>query len=229
MFTIKICGITRVADAIAAAGAGADAIGLNFHSGSPRVIELGVAEAIAEALPAHVARVGVFVNSTAAVVRETADRLKLDFVQLHGDEPPAVTAELADLRVVRAFRLGPAGWTPLIEYLAECDRLHGAPAAVLVDASRAGMFGGTGQMVDWELAHAFHELSLNLPLVLAGGLTADNVADGVSAAAPAAVDTASGVESMPGIKDAGKIAAFVSRARSALAGSGIRENSEPAG
>lgn len=228
MFQVKICGITRVADAIAAAEAGADAVGLNFHSASPRFIELAVAEAIAEALPAHVARVGVFVNSTAAIVRETAGRLKLDFVQLHGDEPPAVAAELADLRVVRAFRLGQAGWEPLIEYLAECDRLHGAPAAVLVDASRPGMFGGTGQTVDWQLARTFHELSLNLPLVLAGGLTADNIAEGISAVAPAAVDTASGVESMPGVKDAAKIAAFVSRARDAVArSSGIRENSEP--
>lgn len=217
MFQIKICGVKRVTDALAAAEAGADAIGLNFHSGSPRAVELDVAEAIVEALPKHVARVGVFVNADAAGVRKAAERLKLDFVQLHGNEPPEVAAELGDLRVIRAFRLGPAGWTPLLDYLAECRRLHAAPAAVLVDASRPGMFGGTGQTVDWQIARAFHELRLGLPLVLAGGLTADNVGAAIIAVAPAAVDTASGVESQPGVKDSAKIAAFISRARGALA------------
>lgn len=217
MFTVKICGVTSVADALSAAEAGADAIGLNFHPGSPRAVELDVADAIVEALPKHVARVGVFVDATAATVRQAAERLKLDFVQLHGNEPAAVAGELGDLRVVRAFRLSTGGWTPLVEYLAECHRLHAAPAAVLVDASRPGMFGGTGQTVDWQLARAFHELDLGLPLVLAGGLTADNVGAAIVAVAPAAVDTASGVESQPGVKDSAKVAAFISRARHALA------------
>lgn len=217
MFQVKICGVNRVADALAAAEAGADAIGLNFHPLSPRAVELAAAEAIVAALPQHVARVGVFVDASAAAVREAAEHLTLDFVQLHGDEPPAVVAELRDLRVVRAFRLGPDGWTPLVEYLAECRRLQGLPAAVLVDASRPGMLGGTGQTVDWQLARTFHELALDLPLVLAGGLTAENVGAAVAAVTPVAVDTASGVESQPGIKDGAKIAAFVSRARGALA------------
>jgi phosphoribosylanthranilate isomerase len=217
LFTIKICGITRVADALAAAEAGADSVGLNFHPGSPRAIDIETAEAIVDVLPPGVARVGVFVDASPAVVRETARRLKLDFVQLHGDEPPMHAAELCDAQVIRAFRLGQVGWAPLVEYLAECGRLQGAPAAVLVDASRPGMFGGTGQTVDWQLARAFHDLAVELPLVLAGGLTADNVGEGVSAVAPAAVDTASGVESLPGVKDAAKIAAFVSRAREAFA------------
>ncbi len=218
MFRIKICGITTLEDAHHAAGAGADAIGINFYGGSVRAVMLDQARAIAEAAPKDVARVGVFVNAGAEEVRKTAECLNLDYVQLHGDESPSIVDELAGFRVIRAYRLGDAGWQPLVAYLDECRRLGAMPAAILVDACRDGAYGGTGQTVDWPLARRFHALGLDIPLILAGGLVADNVAQAVAAVSPAAVDTASGVESSLGRKDPERVTAFVAAARAALLG-----------
>ncbi|HJT34014.1 MAG TPA: phosphoribosylanthranilate isomerase [Pirellulales bacterium] len=218
MFRVKICGITNVEDARHAAGAGADAIGINFYGGSVRAVTVDQGRAIAEAVPDGVAKVGVFVNAGAPEVRQTAERLKLDYVQLHGDEPPSVLGELAGLRVIRAFRLGHAGWQPLVDYLAECRRLDEMPVAILADACREGAFGGTGQAADWTVARQFHELHLGLPLILAGGLTPQNVAEAIAAVSPTAVDTASGVESSPGCKDIAKITAFIAESRMAMRG-----------
>lgn len=218
VFRVKICGITNAEDARHAAGAGADAIGINFYGGSVRAVTLDQARGIAEAAPAEVAKVGVFVNAGADEVRQTAERLNLDYVQLHGDESPSVLGELAGLRVILAFRLGNAGWRPLVDYLDECRRLAAMPVAVLADACREGAYGGTGQAIDWAVARQFHELQLGIPLILAGGLTPQNVGEAIAAVSPAAVDTASGVESSPGCKDPSKVDAFIAASHIAMLG-----------
>ena len=165
------------------------------------------------------AKVGVFVNARAEEVRQTAERLNLDYVQLHGDEPPSMLGELAaGLRLIRAFRLGKPGWQPLVDYLDECRRFAAMPVAILADACRDGSYGGTGQAVDWALARQFHELELGIPLILAGGLTPQNVAEAIAAVSPAAVDTASGVESSPGCKDPAKVDTFIAASRAAMLG-----------
>jgi phosphoribosylanthranilate isomerase len=216
LFRIKICGITRVDDALAAADAGADAIGLNFYSGSRRYIDVEAAQAIVAALPAGVAKVGVFVNAPIDEIRPIVETLGLDFVQLHGDEPPEFCAELGGLNFIRAFRLGNAGWQSLIDDLAGCRSLRALPCAILVDGCQAGTYGGTGQAADWDLASRYHQLSLDLPLILAGGLNASNLAHAVSVVKPFGVDTASGVEASPGRKNPQQIGAFVAAARRAL-------------
>jgi phosphoribosylanthranilate isomerase len=218
LFRIKICGVNRVDDGLAAAEAGADAIGLNFYPGSQRHVDRDAAEAVVASLPTAIAKVGVFVNAASDEIRGAVKELGLDFVQLHGDEPPDFCAELGGLDFIRAFRLGDAGWQPLVAYLDRCRDLRAPPAAVLVDACQPGTYGGTGRAADWNLARQYHELSLGLPLILAGGLNASNVAQAVSVVRPFGVDTASGVESSPGQKDPRQIAAFVAAARRALDG-----------
>jgi len=213
-FRVKICGLTRPEDARAAAEAGADAIGLNFYSGSPRCITPEQARAVAAVLPAGVARVGVFVNTLAAEMERIARETPLDYIQLHGDEPPELLAELS-LPVLRAFRLREDDWNPIRAYLARCHQLGRRPAGVLVDAFAPGAYGGTGKTVDWAAVAAGREALDGLPLILAGGLTPENVAAAITAARPDGVDTASGVESSPGVKDAYQVRAFVSAATAA--------------
>ena len=216
MFRVKICGITTADDGAHAIRAGADAIGLNFYRGSRRCIEPERAASIAEALPPNAIKVGVFVNEPAADIRKIADALELDFIQLHGDEPPEVVAELSDLAVIRAFRLGVDGWDACREYLDRCRRLSSLPIAVLVDAFQQGEYGGTGESPDWSTVKKYRDLNLGVPLILAGGLTPENVSQAIAIAHPYGVDSASGVESAPGVKDKRKVAAFVAEARLAL-------------
>ncbi|HVX15557.1 MAG TPA: phosphoribosylanthranilate isomerase [Pirellulales bacterium] len=216
MFRIKICGITTAEDGALAAGAGADAIGLNFYAHSPRFVDQQRGRSIVNGLPPNVAKVGVFVNAPAAEIRALAGSLALDFVQLHGDEPPEAMAELGGLSVIRAFRLGADGWQRWFAYLERCRQLNALPCAVLVDAHRHGEYGGTGQSPDWTIVSRFHDANIRLPLILAGGLTPGNVAEAITAARPYGVDTASGVEVRPGVKDKGRVEAFVAAARSAL-------------
>lgn len=216
MFRVKICGITCPDDARAAAQAGADAVGLNFYSGSRRFVDRQQAAAIVEALPERVAKVGVFVNAQVGEIRDAMTLHGLDFAQLHGDEPPQAIADLSGLAVVRAFRLGAEGWQPLVDYAAECLRLNALPKAVLVDSCQLGAYGGTGEATDWACARRYHDLHLGLPLILAGGLNPANVTEAITCVKPFGVDTASGVESTPGVKDRLKITAFVAAARQAL-------------
>lgn len=216
MFHVKICGITRTDDARAAAEAGADAIGLNFYEKSPRYIQPAQAAEIACALPAGVLRVGVFVNAAVNHVCRLFDELSLDLVQLHGDEPPELLAQLEGRPCLRAFRIGPQGWSTVTEYLDRCRQLACLPRAVLVDAYDPHQYGGTGQRADWSLLADWRQRLPDMPLVLAGGLKADNVAQAIAAVRPAAVDTASGVEASPGRKDPQQMAAFVREARTAL-------------
>lgn len=216
MFTIKICGITTVDDARAAAAAGADAVGLNFYGESPRFLPLEQAQHVAAVVPKGVLKVGLFVNAPAEAICGAYDALGLGLIQLHGDEPPEFLAELGRRPVMRAFRVGADGLPPIAEYLRRCGELGTPPAMVLLDAHRAGQFGGTGTPADWD--HIADERSLlgDVPLALAGGLTADNVAAAIFRVRPSAVDTASGVETRPGHKDAAAMQRFVAAARAAF-------------
>lgn len=219
MFTIKICGITRIDDALAATDAGADAIGLNFFPKSPRNVSIDVAASIAAALPRSVARIGVFVNATTDWICETAGRVGLDWVQLHGDEPAELIGQLPDdLRVIRAWRINESGYMPLADYLAACHESGRVPDALLLDAFSRSEYGGTGKTLDWEtLSRQSIRFALE-SVILAGGLTPENVAEAIRAAGSvvAAVDTASGVESSPGVKDPARVRAFVAAAATAF-------------
>ncbi|MBN2580783.1 MAG: phosphoribosylanthranilate isomerase [Pirellulales bacterium] len=216
MFQIKICGITDPRDALAAAEAGADALGLNFYKKSPRGITLDVARRILSALPRELVKVGVFVNAPAGEVVETFDRLELDLIQLHGDESPAFLPELDGRPVIRAFRLSAGGLSPVVAYLAECEQIGVKPVMVLLDAHRPGQYGGTGETADWATCAEYVKRPGLPPFILAGGLTPLNVAQAVRAVRPDAVDTASGVECSPGRKDPDVVRAFVQAARNAL-------------
>lgn len=217
MFRVKICGITTPQDGAQAIAAGADAIGLNFYSGSRRFVTLDRAKAIVEVLPPEAQKIGVFVNASAAEIRKIASAVHLSMIQLHGDEPVELLAELDELPIVRAFLLGEQGWEPCRRYFDRCQARGKQPAAVLVDAFQKGEYGGTGQSPDWAVVSQYRDLRIDVPLILAGGLKSDNVAEAIKLARPDGVDTASGVESAPGAKDAGKVNAFVDAARAALA------------
>jgi phosphoribosylanthranilate isomerase len=218
MFKVKICGVTTVDDARAVAAAGADAIGLNFYAASPRFLPLERAQHVAANIPAKVLRVGLFVNAPAETICGAYDALGLDLIQLHGEEPPEFLSELGDRPVMRAFRVGTAGLQPAAEYLARCRELRTSPAMVLLDAFVADQRGGTGKTADWDALAAERHLLGDAKLVLAGGLTPDNVADAIRRVRPAAVDTASGVESRPGVKDHDAVRRFVTAASQALQG-----------
>ena len=205
---IKICGITREEDAWAAIEAGADALGFVFVPGTPRFIEPGRAAAITRSLPPFVSRVGLFVNADPEHIRATVAEARLDTVQLHGDEPPEVGLSLlGSVRVIQAFRVqGPETLQRLPDFRKSAD-------AWLLDAYVPGTAGGTGARFDWNLAVQARELGH--PLILAGGLKPENIAEAVRQVRPFAVDVSSGVESSPGRKDAEKIRELIGSARSA--------------
>jgi phosphoribosylanthranilate isomerase len=193
------------------AEAGADWIGLNFHPGSSRCIDPEIARSIVAVLPESCAAVGLFVDRDPKDVREVARAVGLTMVQLHGSEPPSDLVSLEGLGVIMAFRVGSAeDIAAMSSYLEACRRLGRMPLAVLVDAFVPGLAGGTGQTVADDLIAALPRLER---LVLAGGLTPDNVASRVARARPWMVDVASGVESAPGQKDPAKVGAFVRAAR----------------
>jgi phosphoribosylanthranilate isomerase len=218
MFRIKICGITSVEDAQIVVAAGVDAIGLNFYPKSPRYVQPSVAAAIAAAVPRGIIRTGLFVNAPAVEILRLCDQVPLDLIQLHGDEPPGFLASLGGRPVMRAFRLGESGIAPVFDYLAECRRLKCLPRLVLLDAFRHGQYGGTGQTTDWTEAKRYRTDATCPPLVLAGGLTPDNVAAAIDAVRPVAVDTSSGVEVSPGKKSADAVKRFVAAAQAAFGG-----------
>lgn len=211
---VKVCGLTRVDEALATAGAGVDWIGLNFHRPSPRCVEPGTAAAIVTALAETPARaVGLFVDRPVEEVAATARQVGLRIVQLHGEEPPEAVAALgrSGLTVVKAFRLADtAALERMNAYLTTCRRQGHEPDAVLVDAFVAGVPGGTGQMIPAELLAG---LPRALALILAGGLNPGNVAERIAQVRPWMVDVAGGVESAPGRKDPRQVAAFVQAAR----------------
>jgi phosphoribosylanthranilate isomerase len=219
VFRAKICGVTSVNDAVAAAEAGADAIGLNFYRGSKRCVSVVEAKLIADALTYEVDRVGVFVNAAAEEIREICKEAKIHLIQLHGDEPPEFLGKLnKDFDIIRARRLDERGTKAIVEDIEACCELAGfGPDAVLVDASLPGTYGGTGCTVNWQQLSGHDEWWRSWPLILAGGLTPDNVAEAIRVVRPHAVDVASGVESAPGKKDHAKMRDFVAAARDAFA------------
>jgi phosphoribosylanthranilate isomerase len=212
MFRVKICGVANLEDAWCCAEAGADAIGLNFYPPSPRCVGVDVARRIALEMPATMTKVGVFVNASRDEMLRTYDRAGLDAIQLHGDETPQMMAELAGRQLVKAFRCGSDDVRPLAEFLRRCEDLGCRPCGVLIDAYQPSVFGGTGQIANWSVVRNLSELLLDIPIVLAGGLRPENVAAAIEATHPAAVDTASGVESEPGRKDPQRVRAFIGNA-----------------
>jgi phosphoribosylanthranilate isomerase len=210
---VKICGLTRVDEAIACAELGADWIGLNFHPPSPRYVAPELAAAIVAALPASASAVGVFVDRPAQEVAEAAARAGIGIIQLHGQEREEDLIALKSLQIIQAFRLDrAAAWSRVIDYIARADALGRLPDAVLIDAYVPGQLGGTGSLV----ADAVIDSIPPLPrLILAGGLNPDNVAERAGRARPWMVDVASGVESAPGRKDLARVEAFIRAARGA--------------
>ncbi len=197
---IKICGITNTQDAEAAVAAGADALGFVFYAQSPRCIEPSVAKRIIAQLPPFVLPIGVFVNHDRDSIRNVFDECGLAFAQLHGDETPKFCESL-DRPVLRALRLRDRG---SLLALAEYKGRIGVRGFV-VDAFSSEAYGGTGQTVDWSLAH---EIAQAAPILLAGGLTPSNVQEAIRQVQPYGVDVSSGVEVSPGKKDHEKIRAF---------------------
>jgi phosphoribosylanthranilate isomerase len=218
MFRIKICGITNLDDALAATAAGADAIGLNFFHGSKRCVDPSAARTITASLPAGVMKLGVFVNADTAQIAAVVQHVELDAIQLHGDERPAHLLQLeAGTAIVLAFRFGPRGLAPLRDYLGECRVRGRVPDAVLIDADAGANFGGTGRVADWDMLARERSLVDDIPFILAGGLTPANVAEAIRIVRPHGVDVASGVERVPGRKDAALVQQFVHAAREAFA------------
>lgn len=216
MFRIKICGVRSREDATAAVEAGADVIGLNFYQQSPRFISQEAAQNVLEGR-AGLAAVGVFVNSPPETIESIATALGLRAVQLHGDEPPETIAALQGRFIVLARRLGDRGVSGIAEDLEACRAAGRLPDAVLVDATTPGRYGGTGKTVSWTGLADYRKWLGDVPLILAGGLTPENVAEAIRVVRPFGVDVASGVESSPGVKDHNKIRRFVEAAREAFA------------
>ncbi len=208
---IKICGLTRLDDAEHAVEAGAWAIGLIFFPGSARAVALEPAQEIARRLRRKVEIAGVFVNATIEEIVATSELVPLSLVQLHGDEGPMYAAEVArrtGARVIKAARVASKADVQALDAFRNQD-FH------LLDTLVPGRAGGTGQTFDWSLAR--HRVS-SVPLILSGGLTAENVGEAIEQVDPWGVDVASGTEREPGIKDPEKVEAFVAAVRATVAG-----------
>lgn len=204
---IKICGITRIEDARCAADAGADAIGLIFYAGSPRVVTTEQALSISNALPPFVSTVALFVNAAPGEVEDVIDRLRPSLLQFHGDEDPAYCTQFG-VPFVKALRVGSrmaAG--DLLEY---ADTFSTA-RALLLDTLSSGAYGGSGESFDWRIIPD----AMRNRIVLAGGLGPHNVAAAVRAVRPWAVDVSSGVEINKGVKDHARIMKFTEEVRHA--------------
>lgn len=214
---VKICGIRDLPTAAAVAALGPDAIGLNFYAKSPRAVHVEVAAEIVRNLPETVEPVGVFVNHTVDEIFTICDRVGLETAQLHGDESPQILSELQQtrpsLKIIRAHRQGPEGLEELTQYLAQCRQLGVKLSACLVDARADGVYGGSGKTVHWASIAPDRRHADWPPLVLAGGLNAQNVAMAISVVEPWGVDVASGVESAPGVKNLDAVKAFIDWAR----------------
>ena len=195
---VKICGITNVKDAISAVNAGADAIGLVFYAPSPRFVTIEQAQQIVAAMPPFVSVVALFVNALPRRIKTVLAQVRIDIVQFHGDETRG-DCEQIKLPYYKAIRV--KADTNLLQYEAEFS----SAKALLLDTHSDAAFGGTGQVFDWGLIPQ----NLTKPVILAGGLTAENVALGIKQVRPYAVDVSGGVEQSKGVKDVAKIAAFM--------------------
>ncbi len=201
MVRVKICGITHIDDALHAAESGADALGFVFYAKSPRHLTPEQARGIIATLPPFVTTVGLFVNEEPTRLRDISAYCGLDIVQLHGDEGPSACS-IPPRRVIKALRIKDAA-----SLLGHADY---QVSALLLDAWVAGSYGGTGEMFNWSLAA---DVARQRPVILAGGLTPENVAAAVRAVRPYAVDVSSGVEAAAGRKDPEKVAAFIKNAK----------------
>ena len=202
MVRVKICGITNLEDALCAVEHGTDALGFIFHPRSPRYVSPGQASEIIRALPPFVAPVGVFVNEARDRLEATVASAGLRVIQLHGDEPPEACLGHS-VPVIRALRVGQRF---------DLASLKAYPVdTFLLDTQVKGAYGGTGETFDWEVARV---VASRVRVVLAGGLSPDNVAEAIRVARPYAVDAISGVEAEPGRKDHEKLAAFLGAAKS---------------
>lgn len=199
---VKICGLRDIDTALFAAREGADAIGLVFHAASPRNVAVEQAAAIASALPPFVSSVGLFVDAPGDMVRSVMNRVRLDVLQFHGDETPEFCAAFGR-PYLRAIRMAEG-----VDLL-ECALRFSSAKALLLDAHVPGEAGGTGQAFDWGRIPQ----GLPLPIILSGGLDAENVGRAIREVRPWAVDVSSGVERERGVKDPAKIAAFIRSAR----------------
>lgn len=223
-FKTKICGVTTVDDAIMVASSGADAIGLNFYSAGKRFIKPALAKIVVDAVREthpEVVIVGVFVNESAEGILDIAKTARLMTVQLHGDEEPDLVLELKKLAsaeglnfdIIRAIGTSPRSDTEALDLssvTAEAQKWVAAGVdALLIDATTPEEYGGTGKQVDWD---GFSKIQIGVPVMLAGGLTPNNVAEAISVARPYGVDVASGVEQSPGRKDRDMTFAFVAAA-----------------
>jgi len=195
---VKICGITRLEDAIAAIHAGADALGFVFYAPSPRAVSVAQVQAIVSVLPPFVSKVGLFVNASADDVRQVIAATGLDCLQFHGDEAEDYCAQF-NLPYYKAIRVKPG------LNLIQCELDFASAVALLLDTYSEKAVGGTGEAFDWSLIPA----NMQKPLILAGGLNPDNVAKAVSSVQPYALDVSGGVEVEKGIKSSIKIAAFM--------------------
>lgn len=205
MVKIKICGITTPEDALTAVEAGADALGFVFYKESPRHIFPEEAARIINKLPPFVQAVGLFVNEAPEIVNQVSRNCRLGLVQLHGDETPDYCRKI-EQRVMKAFRVRSLTCLdPITDY-----RMSGC----LLDAYSPSFYGGTGKSFNWEIAR--EAMTRGHRIVLAGGLTPDNVAEAIRQVHPYAVDVSSGVESAPGRKDADKVRQFIRNAKEAL-------------
>jgi phosphoribosylanthranilate isomerase len=201
MTLIKICGITNLTDALSALNAGADALGFNFYRPSPRYIEPAKARAIIDQLPENVLKVGVFVNeeSLISIARDSG----IDALQLHGDESPDYCSRLKGWLVIKTL--------PVDEHFDQKKWLEYEVDAIMLDAKHPNLRGGTGQVIDWTLARVVQDMGARV--VLAGGLSPENVSEAIRAVKPYAVDACSALESVPGKKDQQKVSAFIQTIR----------------
>ena len=200
----KICGITRIEDALVAVAAGADALGLVFYAKSPRAVSIEQARGIIAALPPFVTTVGLFVNASRCELNEILAAVPLDLLQFHGDETPADCAGYSR-PYIKALRVKPG------DDIAQLAAPYADASGILLDTFVAGIPGGTGAAFDWSLVPR----NLSKPVILAGGLTPQNVFAAIEQVGPYAVDVSGGGEASKGIKDAGKVKAFLREVRRA--------------
>ena len=208
---VKICGLTNEVDALEAVDMGADAIGFNFYLKSPRFISEEQAADIVPNLPPFVEPVALFVNETFAHMMAVCQRLgSLHTIQVHGDQlspPPPSTS----FRFIPAFGVkDETSLASITQFLKQCAQTGVSPAAIILDASVPGLHGGTGQSAPWRMLADFQP---DVPIILAGGLTPENVAEAIRIVKPYAVDVASGVEKTPGVKDFEKMRRFIEAAK----------------
>jgi phosphoribosylanthranilate isomerase len=213
---IKFCGITRPADAIAAANAGADAIGLIFYHGSSRYVTIDQARDIVQSLPPMVTPVGLFVDALPDEIRKTAGSLNLRTIQLHGNERPEMIADLGEFRIIKAVKYSPVNFRSMMEVWRDTRERCSNLTAMLMETGDSPEPGGTGLENNWNALQMFFKSQSSLgPIIAAGGLTPENVGDVVRLLCPYAVDVSTGIEESRGIKSVDKMNRFASEVRSA--------------